>query len=225
MVPECIPCVPDHYTKVKIMIHRLRNIITAILIIVFISLTAGRASAQEDHLDAILDSMFFSAEDDILLMLAEMNRNHNFIYARTSYNNRTTYAGREIGTDQHNLSGQIFYLNSKGIHLGVSGAWYSQMDPSYNSTVLSAGYSGGFKKNNAFRYRIAYNRFFFNSDSSDFDPVYSGSGSAGFTLKSKHLGMRLDYSLLMGQEFGSQLSADVMQRSDCWKQVKILKLI
>ncbi len=166
-------------------------------------------SAQEDKIDAILDSMFFNADDEILLMLAEMNRNHNFIYGRIGYDNKTVYAGREIGTDQFNLTGQLFYLNSIGLHLGVSGAWYSQMDPSYRSTVVSAGYSNGLGKNKGLRYRISYNRYFYNSDTSDYDPVYTGSVNAGVTLKAGPLGTRFDYSLLTGKEYGSQASADI----------------
>ena len=166
-------------------------------------------SAQEDKIDAILDSMFFNADDEILLMLAEMNRNHNFIYGRIGYDNKTVYAGREIGTDQYNLTGQLFYLNSIGLHLGVSGAWYSQMDPSYRSTVVSAGYSNGLGKNKVLRYRISYNRYFYNSDTSDYDPVFTGSVNAGVTLKAGPLGTRFDYSLLTGKEYGSQASADL----------------
>ncbi len=166
-------------------------------------------SAQEDKIDAILDSMFFNADDEILLMLAEMNRNHNFIYGRVGYDNKTVYAGREIGTDQYNLTGQLFYLNSIGLHLGVSGAWYSQMEPSYRSTVVSAGYSNSLGKNKGIRYRVSYNRYFYNSDTSDFVPVYTGSVNAGLTLKAGPVGTRFDYSLLTGTEFGSQASADL----------------
>jgi len=180
-------------------------------------------SAQEDKIDAILDSMFFNADDEILLMLAEMNRNHNFIYGRIGYDNKTVYAGREIGTDQYNLTGQLFYLNSTGLHLGVSGAWYSQMEPSYRSTVVSAGYSNGLGKNKGIRYRVSYNRYFYNSDTSDFVPVYTGSVNAGITLKAGHVGTRFDYSLLTGKEFGSQASADLFGNFTLFKIGKKIK--
>lgn len=166
-------------------------------------------SAQEDNIDAILDSMFFSTDDDIVLMLAEINRNHNFIYGRLGYDSRTTYAGREIGTDQYNMTGQLFYLNSIGLNLGVSGAWYSQMDPSYRSTVVSAGYSKGLGKNKGIRFRVSYNRYFYNIQDSDFEPVYTGAANAGITLKAGSAGTRFDYLLFMGQEYGSQASADL----------------
>ena len=181
-------------------------------------------SAQEDKIDAILDSMFFNTDDEILLMLAEMNRNHNFIFSRIGYDSRTVYAGREIGTDQYNLTGQLFYLNSIGLHLGVSGAWYSQMDPSYRSTIVSAGYSNGLKKIKGLRYRVSYNRFFYNSDTSNFEPVYTGSANVGITLKAKSFGARFDYSLLMGKEYGSQASADLFGKFTLFKIGKNTKV-
>jgi len=153
--------------------------------------------------------MFFSTDEEILLMLAEMNRNHHFIYNRFGYDSKTVYAGREIGTDQYNLTGQLYYLNSIGLSMGVSGAWYSQMDPSYRSTVVSAGYSSGLKKSKNLRYRISYSRFFYNTDTSSYDPVFNGSANVGITLKTGPVGARVDYSLLMGQEYGSQVSADL----------------
>lgn len=181
-------------------------------------------SAQEDKkIDAILDSMFFNTDDEILLMLAEMNRNHNFIYGRAGYDSRTVYAGREIGTDQYNLTGQMFYLNSVGLHIGVSGAWYSQMDPPYRSTVVSAGYSNGLGKHKGIRYRVSYNRYFYNSDTSDFEPFYTGSFNAGVTLKAGPVGTRFDYSLLTGKEYGSQASADLFGNFTLFKTGKKTK--
>ncbi len=200
------PRVFNKSIEVKI---KLRKILFRLSLVVALLPGSFYLSAQEDKIDAILDSMFFNNDDEILMMLADMNRNHNFIYSRVGYDSRTVYAGREIGTDQYNLTGQLFYLNSIGLHLGVSGAWYSQMDPSYRSTVVSAGYSNGLKKIKGLRYRVSYNRYFYNSDTSNFEPVYTGSVNAGITLKAGPVGARLDYSLLMGQEYGSQASADL----------------
>lgn len=188
---------------------KVRKILLRITLLAALMPGSLYLSAQEDKIDALLDSMFFSTDDEILLMLADMNRNHNFIYAGMGYDSKTTYAGREIGTDQYNLTGQLFYLNSIGLHLGVSGAWYSQMDPSYRTTILSAGYSNGLGKKKVLRYRASYNRYFYNSDTSDFEAVYTGSANAGITLKAGPVGARINYSLLMGKEYGSQASADV----------------
>ncbi|MCF8222543.1 MAG: hypothetical protein K9J25_05300 [Bacteroidales bacterium] len=191
------------------MKRKAKTLLSGISIMVIISLSSFSLTAQEDKIDAILDSMFFSTDEEILLMLAEMNRNHNFIYSRVGYDNKTTYAGREIGSDQYNLSGQLFYLNSTGLYLGLSGAWYSQLDPSYRSTVVTGGYSNSLKKASWLRYRISYNRYFYNTDASSYDPDYTGSLSAGITLKNDNFGIRTDYSFLMGNEYASQASFDL----------------
>jgi len=188
---------------------RFRNIILRLSLLAALLPGSTYLAAQEDKIDAILDSMFFSNDEELMLMLAEMNRTHHFLYLRTGYDSKTTYAGREIGSDQFNMSGQLFYINSLGFNLGVSGAWYSQMDPSYRSTVLTAGYSNGLKNNKWLRYRLSYNRYFYNIGDSDYEPVYTGSAGAGISLKAGPVGARLDYSLLMGSEYGSQLSADL----------------
>jgi hypothetical protein len=203
---------------------RIKSIIFKLSLVVALLPGSLYMSAQEDKIDAILDSMFFNTDDEILLLLAEMNRNHNFIYGRMGYDSKTVYAGREIGTDQYNLTGQLFYLNSIGLSLGVSGAWYSQMDPSYRSTVVSAGYSNGLGKNKWIRYRASYNRYFYNSDTSDFDPVYTGSVNAGLTFKAGSVGTRFDYSLLTGKEFASQASADLFGKFTLFKIGKKSKL-
>ncbi|MDT8401268.1 MAG: hypothetical protein RQ743_06210 [Bacteroidales bacterium] len=188
---------------------KYRNILFRLALMTVLLPASFYLSAQEDKIDAILDSMFFSKDEEILLMLAEMNRTHHFLYARMGYDNKTTYAGREIGTDQYNMAGQLFYINSLGFNIGVSGAWYSQMDPSYRSTIVTAGYSNGLKKNKWLRYRISYNRYFYNINDSKFEPVYTGSAGAGISLKAGPVGTRLDYSLLMGSEYGSKVSADL----------------
>lgn len=192
--------------KVK---NKLRNILLKLSLVAVLLPGGYYTMAQEDKIDAILDSMFFSNDEEILLMLADMNRNHHFLYARMGYDSKTTYAGREIGTDQYNVAGQLFYINTRGFTFGVSGAWYSQMDPSYRSTVVTAGYSNGLKKNKWLRYRLSYNRYFYNINDSEFEAVYTGSAGAGISLKAGPVGTRLDYSLLMGSEYGSQVSADL----------------
>lgn len=170
-----------------------------------------RVLAQEDdRIDALLDSLFMYADDDMISMLNEINRNHSFIYARSGYDSKTTYAGREIGNNQYNISGQLFYMNSNGLYAGVSGAWYSQMEPAYNSTVLTAGYGRSLKSFKPLRLRITYNRYIYTRDTALYDAVYTGSISAGFSYKAKNIGVRAGYTLLTGSEFGSQASATVL---------------
>ncbi len=161
---------------------------------------------REERLDSLLNLVLFNEDD--LSYLFNLKKNYQFLYAITSYNSRTYFAGREIGKNQYNLSAQLFYLHSSGIHAGISGAWYSQLDPGYRTTVLSVGYSKGLKKLKFFRYRASCDYFLFNNNDPNFKPLYTGSLNTGITLKSKNTGTRGILSILLGQETGTQLTWD-----------------
>lgn len=161
---------------------------------------------REARLDSILNAVIF--DDDNLSYLFGLKKNFQFLYWRSNFDTRTFYAGREIGTEQYNLSGQLYYMHSKGIYAGISGAWYSQLDPGYRTTVLTLGYSKGLKKKQFFRYRISYDYFIFNNDDPDYEPLYNSGLNAGITFKSKNLGTRMNYYLLLGKETGSSFSWD-----------------
>nr|WP_319398852.1 hypothetical protein [uncultured Carboxylicivirga sp.] len=156
------------------------------------------------RVDSLLSDVLFG-DDDLLDLLSE-EQNFQFLYVSTSWSNRTYYAGRENGDYQSNLATQVYYMNSSGFYAGVSGNWYSQLDPNYRSTVITAGYSKGLTKHPFFRYRVSADYFLFHVNDPDFDPIYSTSINVGITLKSKHVGTRLDGSLLLGQEVGQQFS-------------------
>lgn len=180
------------------------------LVFVLLSLTveAQRTDVLEKdriaRIDSLLNEVLFG--DDELAALFSAKQNFQFLYVSTSWNSRTYYAGRENGDHQSNLIGQIYYMHSAGFFAGVSGSWYSQLDPNYRSTIVSAGFGKGLKKHPFFRYRISADYFFFHVNDPDFDPIYRSSLNLGITLKSKQLGTRVDGSFLLGQEFGQQLS-------------------
>lgn len=191
----------------------MRKLITTGFVLVLI-FTQGLKAQQpnmidelrEARLDSLLNEVFF--DDDDLSYLFGLKKNFQFLYWRSSFDSRTFFAGREIGTQQHNLSGQLYYLHSKGFYAGVSGAWYSQLQPGYRTTILTAGYSKGLKKMDFFRYRLSYDYFFFNNDDPEFDPLYNSGLNAGISLKSKSLGTRFDAYFLLGDDVGTTLSWD-----------------
>lgn len=164
---------------------------------------------EMENIDVILDSLLFGGEDDLFSLLLDNNRNYHFLFARINYDSKTTWAGREVGEDQYNLSGQVYYFNSMGFHVGLAGSWYSQTDPGYNTTVLSAGYSNGPDNAKWLRYRAAYNRYFYAKDTSGYEPSFNSSLNAGVTLKLRNSGTRFDYSAFIGSEWGHQLSWDL----------------
>ena len=100
----------------------------------------------------------------------------------------------------------------------MSGAWYSQLDPGYRTTVFSLGFSKALKKHKFFRYRLSYDYYLFNSGDVDYDPLYTSGANAGITLKSNSLGTRFNASFLLGKEVGTQLSWDF------YGKIKLIKL-
>ena len=184
------------------------GLLIGLMMLVLVSVTGQRTEILEgEHfarIDSLLNDVLFG--DDDLADLFNAKQNFQFIYAGANFNSRTYFAGREIGSNQYNLSGQIYYMHSVGFFCGVSGSWYSELEPAYRTTVLSAGFGKGLKKLPFFRYRVSADYFLFHINDPDFDPMYKASLNAGFTLKSKTLGMRLDASALVGKEFGKQVS-------------------
>jgi hypothetical protein len=156
------------------------------------------------QVDSLLNEVLF--DDDDLLDLLDMAQSFQFLYLAANWSNRTYYAGRENGNYQSNLSGQIYYMHSNGFYAGISGSWYSQLEPNYRSTIFSVGYGKSLRKHQFFRYRFSADYFLFHVNDSEFDPIYNSSLNAGLSYKSRTLGTSIDGSLLVGQEFGHQFT-------------------
>jgi hypothetical protein len=174
------------------------------------------ANAQTSQSDSIIDELIFEYKSEG--QITKSVKNYHFIYTGVNFSNKTLSAGREIGLDQYNFTSQLFYFNTKGLILGLSGAWYSQLDPKYSTTGFSAGYGNKFKKLPNLTYRMSANYFLFHTGSYDYTPTYRGSINAGTTLKNKWAGTRLDFNLLAGQKIGTSISWDIFSK------IKLLKL-
>ena len=180
---------------------------------------------QESRIDSIIDDFLFVEDDsDEILGLLKETKNYQFLYWRTNYDSKTFYAGREIGSNQYNLSSQIFYLHSKGFYVGLAGSWYSDLDPGYRTTVLSFGYGKGLKKIKFLRFRSSFDLYFYNNDDPDYDPIYTSSLNLGTTLKSKIVSTRFDAAFLLGKEFGTQFNWDIYSKITLLKFGKYDKL-
>jgi len=177
------------------------------LLLLFFCLFHPVVYSQEDRIDSLLNVLLF--EDEDFMQMASSSDNFQFIYSRVNYDTKTFFAGRDIGLDQYNMTGQVSWFHSCGISLGAAAVYYSAMDPKISTALLMAGYNGRFTKSPDYRFRESYNRFFFPS--SDFPSSFSFNSSVGaeITIDKKIAGTRLDYSLLMGKKYGSQLSWDI----------------
>ncbi len=176
-------------------------------IIVILLLAFVHVNAQEEEvLDSMLNELFF--EDPDLYDLFDGNTKYHFIYFVTTFNSSTYYAGRQIGNNEHNFSGQMYYFISNGLYFGSSGVYYSHLDPGFRSVVVSLGYTSSIKKLKFLRYRLSYDRFMYVNMGTDFEPTYNSDLNAGITLRYKWIGSRFDYTLLMGNEYGKHFSLD-----------------
>ena len=173
----------------------------------FIFFIATTIFAQEpDAIDSVLNELYF--EDADLYELFDGNTNFHFLYFVGGYNSGTYYAGRQLGENQHNLTGQMYYFMTNGLYFGASAANYSYLDPSFRSVVVSAGYSNSIRKFDFFRYRLSYDRYVYVNMGTDFEPTYNSDVNAGITLRYKFAGLRYDYTLLIGKETGHIMTLD-----------------
>ena len=163
--------------------------------------------SQDEKLDSLLDVILF--EDEEMFSLLTGKSNYQFLYARTQFENKSYFSGRDIGIDQYNYSAQLSYFHSIGINLGVGTVWYSEFNPSLYAATVTAGYSGKFGKSNDYRYRSSYNRYFFSEMDSVDSHAFNSAISVGTTIDKGFLGTRLDLALLLGNERAGQLSFDL----------------
>ena len=178
------------------------------LLLLILSLVSFQGVRSQDaELDSLLDAILF--EDEQLVSLLSGKTRYQFLYLRTSFENRSYFSGRDIGIDQYNYSAQASYFHSMGFNAGVGSIWYSQFNPKLYATSLSLGYTGKFDKKGDFRYRTSYNRYFYSKvDSIDARAFYNAF-SLGSTLDKGFIGTRLDVALLTGNETAGQLKWDL----------------
>ena len=188
------------------------------LIFTILFLISRYIIAQEDSfLDSVLTDILgedISQYDDEAfnaLDLFDASGTYHFLYVGSSFNNKTTFAGREIGNDLYNSSGQLYYFSSNGIFAGLSGIWYSQLTPGYKLTLASVGFTNSAFKENI-RFRISYNHLFYSNMGDDFKADIFGSFSGGLTAKYKNLGTRIDYSLMVSNNPESLVSSDLFYK-------------
>lgn len=167
-------------------------------------------SEREKKLDSLINDLFMDDPAMKSLLNSTKPWHMNYLYYRSSLSTKTISSGREIGDNQVNLGNQLFYLNGAGFYMGLSGVWYSQLDPGYRTTVLMGGYSNNLFKTEALRIRLSYQRYVSHISDPLYQPLYNQGISAGLTLKNNKVGLRVDGSLNFGDyEQGKNLSADI----------------
>lgn len=192
------------------------------LIIIAVLLTGSTSVLRAQKTDDLIEDLLFS-NDEEFNKIFNLLSNYQFLYTSVDYNNKTYFAGRDLGIDQFNIAPQIFYLNSNGIMLGVSSVVYSGLKPQWNTTELTAGYSHSFGKLNNFMYKTSYSRYFFAKQDS-VTPSFNNEIGMGISYRNKSFGTRLDGSLLFGNETSVQITCDTYYEIPVLKFGKFDKL-
>lgn len=185
-----------------------------VLVIVVLTLSAISVSAQTDKIDSLLNDLIFS-DETLLASIAPVKS--DFLYTGLNINNKTYFAGREIGTNIVNISGHFYYFNKLGFFAGASGVWYDQLSPAYSATMLTLGYGLYLDKNKNFRASGSYSRFIYTK--SDSTAIYPYENNANLTLsfRKKWYGARISNNLLFGSESLYNITPSVYTSFYFWK--------
>lgn len=157
---------------------------------------------KKSNIDQNIDE-FLMGEESLDVFMAGLT-NYHLIYLSVNYNSETYFSGRDIDVDQFNIVPQITYMHSKGFYSSISGIYYSEFEPNWDVTTLTAGYGKGIGKKKLWRYYVSYSHYFY---SNNIDNLYSGTlnGGIGISNKKRNLGAQLSMSNYFGDEYTYQL--------------------
>jgi hypothetical protein len=162
--------------------------------------------SQYDRVDTLLFEVFGNSKS--LSNLYGQSQAGSYLYSGIICDSRTLSAGRELGNKMYTINGSLYWLHSGGFYLGASGSWYSELDPGYNSTVVTAGIRKSLGRKKNLSLGVSYSRYFFNvSDSTEI--VFNNNVGTGLTLRNSWIGCHLWFNALFGKEFGMNLSPDI----------------
>ena len=205
--------IPQPILKFK---HLKRKVLlTIVLLLVGSYLFAQKNDESDKEIDSIIEELLFADSENLLKYIDQLNK-YQVLYASVGYNNKTYFLGRDLGLNQYNISTQVLYEHSNGLFAGISGVLYSEFNPKWDLTTLTAGYEHYFGKNKNFNYELSYNRYLFSdSSSSDFENSIDASLSA--ETKNKYIGVSADAAFFFGGLHGFQNSVDIYSEIELFK--------
>jgi hypothetical protein len=183
------------------------KIFTLIALFFSIAILAQKNQETDKEIDSIIEELMFSDSEDLLQYIQQLNK-YQVLYTSVGFTDKTYFLGRDLGLGQYSLTTQVFYEHSNGIFVGISGAFYSELDPKWDLTTLTGGYGDYFGKHKNFSYELSYNRYIFSdTGSSDFENSFDVSISA--ETKDNSFGIAADAAYFFGGKQGFQNSFDV----------------
>lgn len=180
---------------------------SVLLIFTFLLCGATDALAQEENTefesieDIALDSLTIL---DLIDSLMSMSEPKSEISVRIGYLSQVSIAGRDLGIKQEGFNAGANYFHKSGFWGGVTGFWYSDIDPSYALTDLSVGYMGLVSKK--FSYMATYSHSFYNSSElATLENTLSGTGIFDFGFIEPYI----DYSFYFGKESAHRVTPGI----------------
>lgn len=172
-----------------------KNIMISLLLIVWNGFATFAQQPTENEIDDLLDELILENQDEFSREMEDLNR-FDLIYTSMNYNSNTYFSGRDSGVNQFNFTPQISYFNSSGFNAGIGGAYYQKLDPEWDFTILSAGYSKAFGKNDLLRANVGVSKYIYTDGNSSL----SNDISSGLSIRNKKrtLGAKLSATYLTG---------------------------
>lgn len=193
----------SYRTKFKVKL----NVIKLLLFTIATSFVSyGQEKTDDQNLDSLLDELFFSDKEFVDDLLNSINQ-YDFLYASTTFNSNTFFAGRDSGIDQFNMIPQVSYYSSSGFNASVTSIYYQKQDSNWDFVSLTAGYSNTIDKNKNVHYNLGYSRFFYSDGWDAFNN--SVDVLLGVRNSKRTLGAIVSASYLFGTDNSFQVSSRV----------------
>ncbi len=181
-----------------------------VVIYILMLLCGFRAFAQTDRLDSLINEVL--GNDREMMRFLNPSSSYCYLYSGIISDSKTFYAGREIGDNMYSMNGSIYFFHSKGFYIGASGLWYSQLDPGYKTTIVSAGLYKALNKKKSIALRTSYSRYFYTTGDYEADNVFNNNLGISISIRNSWIGTRHSFNFLFGQDFGMNFSPDVFLR-------------
>lgn len=163
--------------------------------------------SQADKLDSLL--MDVLGDEKEIMQLLNPSSQYYYLYGSVAGDSKSFYAGRELGDDMLNLSGNLYFFHSRGFFIGASGSWYSQLDPRYNTTILTGGISTPVNDKKSLNFRASYSRYFYRTSDPETESVFNNNIGTGLSLRNKWIGGRISFNFLFGKDFGMNVTPNI----------------
>jgi hypothetical protein len=179
------------------------------MISLFISRLSRAQDAEYDSLLSVymrLDSIWLSEiENDSLSIFAIIDsmaayKVRSQFTLRSSYNSQVYNSGRTYDIDQYGWSNGISYYHKSGIYLDLSGQYYSGIDPKYNATSLSIGYSDFITPKFGYGFNLSHAFYHELEESTVINNTLNNNIGISSYYSTKHLTLGLDYTYSFGSE-------------------------